>query len=330
MRKRQYVAIGVMATIAIVMGTAGAQVEQGSDWTFSGVDRIEFEGISGDLVVERAGGSELELALRSNVRPDGAFVGEVDQQGSTVRIDERWTGSSSRGNVEWILSVPASLEPVIVMKSASGGLEASGVEASFRFRTASGDVRLEDVTIASGSTFDTAIGDFELYDLVVGDDVEMQTASGDIDLDGVRAGEGFDFSTASGEVTIENSKGVLEGSSASGDVRVSETALDGPSRFSSASGNVVVTLDDLGSYDLEASSASGNVRIDTAFGDDFTLILTKREDRGCITSPFAVTSQRTFLRNDQQYIEQTIIRGSGSPEIRLRTASGSIVVRDRF
>ena len=244
-------AIGVMATIAIVMGTAGAQVEQGSDWTFSGVDRIEFEGISGDLVVERAGGSELELALRSNVRPDGAFVGEVDQQGSTVRIDERWTGSSSRGNVEWILSVPASLEPVIVMKSAGGGLEASGVEASFRFRTASGDVR------------------------------------------------------------------------------VSETALDGPSRFSSASGNVVVTLDDLGSYDLEASSASGNVRIDTAFGDDFTLILTKREDRGHITSPFAVTSQRTFLRNDQKYIEQTIIRASGSPESRLRTASGSIVVRDR-
>ncbi len=329
MRKRQHVAIGILAIITIVMGTAGAQIEQGSEWTFSGVDRIEIEGLSGDLTVERASGSELELALRSNVRPDGAFVGEVDQQGSTVRVNERWSGSSSRGNVEWVLSVPASLEPMIVMKSASGSLEASGVEASFRFRTASGDVRLADMTVASGSTFDTASGDYALNDLVIGDDVQMETASGDVDLDGVRAGEGFDFSTASGEVTIENSGGVLEGNTASGDVRVSETALDGPSRFSSASGNVIVTLDDLGSYDLEASSASGDVRIDTTFGDDFTLILVKREDRGRITSPFTVTSQRTFLRNEQSFIEQKIVRGSGSPEIRLRTASGSIVVRDR-
>jgi hypothetical protein len=42
-----------------------------------------------------------------------------------------------------------------------------------------------------------------------------------------------------------------------------------------------------------------------------------------------VTCQRTFLRKEQSYIEQKIGRGSGFPEIRLRTASGSIVVRDR-
>ena len=345
---RRYVAIGILLAIVSLgillegirsrspldlvseaLATAAAQGQQSSRWTLSGVERIEIEGVSGDLIVERALGPVLELALRYDVRPEGAFRGELDQQGSTVRVEEHWSGGSSRGDVDWTLSVPASLEPVIVMRSASGDLEASGVNARFRFRTASGNVSLDDMTVVSDSSFDTASGDYILTDLVVENDVEMETASGDIELDGVRAGEGFEISTASGEVTIENSEGVLKGSSASGDVRVYETALDGPSRFRSASGHVIVRLDALRSYDLEASSASGNVRIDTAFGDHFTLILIKRADRGRMTSPFAVTSERTFRRNDRLYIEQTVSRGSGTPEIRLQTASGSSVVRDR-
>ena len=67
----------------------------------------------------------------------------------------------------------------------------------------------------------------------------------------------------------------------------------------------------------------------TLEGDDFTLIMTKREDKGRIDSPFEPTSERTFQRNDRTYIEQTVVRGSGVPTIALSTASGSIQVRNR-
>ena len=64
------------------------------------------------------------------------------------------------------------------------------------------------------------------------------------------------------------------------------------------------------------------------FGGDFMLIMTKREDRGRINSPFEPTSEDTFRRNNRLYVRQTVERGSGSPEIRLSTASGSIEVRN--
>ncbi len=251
--RRRHLAIGILLAIVLPISCAPERFDgslaagrQSSRWTFSGVERIEIEGVSGDLIVDRAGGSALELILRYDVRPEGAFRGEVEQQGSTVRIEEHWGGGSSRGNVDWTLSVPASLETVIVMKSASGGLEASGVTARFRFRTASGDVHLDDMTVVSGSSFDTASGDYTLTDLVVGDDVEMETSSGDIELDGVRAGKAFEISTVSGNATIENSEAVLRGNSANGNVRTYETALNGPSRLRS----LLVRLRDFTEWDL--------------------------------------------------------------------------------
>ena len=184
------------------------------------------------------------------------------------------------------------------------------------------------MTLVEGSSFDTASGDIVLTDVVIGDDVDFDTASGDVELTGVRAGAGFDASTASGDVRIERSEGVLRGSSASGDVRVIETVLTGPSKFSSASGSVTVQLTALPDYELEASSASGDVRFHVPFGNDFTLVMIKREDRGRIDSPFELTSEEAFRRNNRPYIRQTVERGSGSPEIRLSTASGSIEVRN--
>ena len=319
--------IAFIALFVLALGATPTQAQQ--EWSFSGVDSIDLDGVSGDVVVRRAEGSEIRIMLDENVRPADAFLGTAEQRGSTIFVEEDWAGGSSRGSVEWTLLIPASMEPEIRIDTASGDLEASGVQAHFDFDTASGDIRLDDMTLLEGSSFDTASGDIVLTDVVIGDDVDFDTASGDVELTGVRAGAGFDASTASGNVRIERSEGVLRGSSASGNVRVTETALSGPSRFSSASGNVTVRLTALPEYELEASSASGDVRFEAGFGSDFTLIMTKREDRGRIDSPFEPTSEDTFRRNNRQYVRQTVERGSGGPEIRLSTASGSIEVRNQ-
>ena len=318
------------AALTLWLLAAPAQGQQTEEWTFSGIERIEIDGVSGDLRVEATEGSELRLSLRQDVQPRGAFHADVRQQGTSLHIRERWDGSgSSSGGVDWSLEVPAALVPMIVFRTSSGDLEAWGTAARFRFKTSSGDITLQDMTVRSGSSFRTSSGDFRLTDTVVEDDVELDTSSGDIDLAKVTAGAGFEMSTSSGDVTVEDSHGIVEGHSSSGDVRIYGSELNGPSRFSSSSGDVFVRLAALPAYDLEASSSSGNVTLDVeSFARDFRLILIKREDRGHIRVPFEYTSEDTFSRHGHTYVEKTVERGTSGPEIRLRTASGSIVVQD--
>ncbi len=311
---------------AVVVSPVAAQNEQ--SWSFSGIDRIDLDGTSGDLEIRVADGNEFELRLEKNVRPDGAFRGEVEQRGSTLNIHEEWGRGNSRGSVRWILAVPAAARPTIAMDTASGGVEAEMLSAHFEIDTASGDFVLRGGAILTGSDISTASGDFELSNVTVGDGVGMSTASGDIELDAVTGGRGFEFSTASGDVTVRNSTGILEASSASGDVRVYNSELSGASRFSSASGDVTVQLDAMPAHDLELSSASGNVELAAGFGSDFTLVMSKGEDRGRIRSPFDFTSEETYERHGQTYERKTVVRGSGGPEIRLSTASGNVEVRE--
>lgn len=326
-RAYRYLLLALLTVAVAVASPVAAQSEQ--NWSFDNIDRIELDGVSGNLEVVVASGSSITLRLDQQVEPRDTFRGEVEQNGSTLSITEHWGHGSSRGEVRWVLAVPAALSPTIEMESASGGVEVSGVAARFELDTASGDFEMRDGTLMAGSDIDTASGDLCITAATVQDGVDMSTASGDVEISNVDAGRNFDFSTASGNVRVQGSRGVLEGSSASGDVDVEVSALGGVGDFSSASGDVTVRLNGSLTNDFEASSASGNVEFRADFGDDFTLVITVREDRGRIDSPFRTTSKETFKRNGQTYVRETVQRGSGGPEIRLNSASGRVRVRER-
>ena len=117
-------------------------------------------------------------------------------------------------------------------------------------------------------------------------------------------------------------------SSASGDVVIRDTELRGWSEFSSASGDVSLHFETLPQHDMSVSSASGRVVLEVDdFGDNFTLVLIKREDRGRVSCPFDYTSEDTF-EDYHLYEEKIVKRGFGQPEIKLRTASGRVIVKD--
>lgn len=317
--------VALAAALTILLASPG--LAQDDSWSFSGIDRIDLSGVSGDLVVQSTSGDRVELTLQADVRPADAFSPEVRQDGDTLRIEEDWHGRNTSGRIDWTLSIPTSMAPAIAMKSASGSLDLSGVDATVRFESASGDVRIRSATLRTGSSFGTASGDLDVDDAQVEEDVKMETASGTVRIVDVHAAGSFSFATASGDVVLERTRGILRGSSASGDVEVRDAELDGPSRFSSASGDVSLHLSRAPEFDVEASSASGDVEVRMPFGSDFTLVMTRREDRGSIDSPFTGLSERTFERHGQHYLEQRIQQGSGGPEIRMSTASGSVLVR---
>ena len=68
--------------------------------------------------------------------------------------------------------------------------------------------------------------------------------------------------------------------------------------------------------------------LDGSFGRNYTLVMSAREDKGRIVNPFEATSRRTYREGGHTYEEQVVESGSGGPEIRLHTASGTVVVKD--
>jgi DUF4097 and DUF4098 domain-containing protein YvlB len=316
---------------ALVAGAAGPAVGGVNEtWELTGVAVIELAGSSGDIVVVPVTGTTGRVELNGDVDPTSAFRAEVERDGDTLRLEEKWNGHSSHRSVTWTIYLADQADPpTIRVKTASGDLECSGVQARLDFDTASGDVDLDRVTLVARSRFDTASGDYRLRGMDLPENCEFSTASGDFELSDLTVGRGCEFSTASGDIECRSCTGELELSTASGDVDVSDCELVGHSRFSSASGEVEVELHALPAEGLQASSASGDVsfRADD-FGDDFTLVLVKRVDRGSIRCPFRFTREEKFEENGQEYERKVVERGSGGPEVMLRTATGSVRVED--
>ena len=243
--------------------------------------------------------------------------------------------------------LPKSAELRLVeCNTASGDMLFEKFHTDFlETESASGEVSANSLT-AKEFELSTASGDIELDDCKV-DFVKANTASGRITTRSVEAEE-LDLSTASGRIVMEDCQAkIIETSSASGRISagavtaeevelstasgriiLEDSDIQELAEASCASGDVEIHLAHLPSRRLEASSASGDVDLEVPqFGDNFTMVLTKRADRGRIKCPFEYTDKETFRlnRNDDYLMDRYLVqRGEDGPEIELSTASGTI------
>ena len=121
---RQLAPWTVAALVAGAAVTAPAVAYSEDTWTFKGISVIEIDGISGDVLVRSGKGSGLVVTLEQDVRPADAFEGTVDEDGSTLRLKEKWGRGRSSGHVNWTLEIPPSFVPMIEIDTSSGSLEA--------------------------------------------------------------------------------------------------------------------------------------------------------------------------------------------------------------
>jgi len=324
--------MGWIVLVAWIAGMAQpATAGDRNSWEFTEVNIIELDGVSGDIILRPADGENGIVELESNVSPEKNFRAEVEQKGKTLYIEEKWRGQSSSGSVEWKIYLPKQKNELkINISTASGSLDCTDVSASIKFDTASGDVSLSRMGLQEGSDFDTASGDYNITNMTIPAGTEFETASGDHDLMYLTIKEDCEFSTASGDIDCKRCKceNSLKLDTASGDVTIRDCELLGKCSLSSASGDVSVYLDQFTQHDLSAATASGDVLLDAEdFGEDFTLVMIKREDKGRISCPFEYTREETF-ESHHTYERKTVQRGSGEPEIELRTASGRITVKN--
>jgi DUF4097 and DUF4098 domain-containing protein YvlB len=334
MRKGMIVAV---LTLLLAFGLTMTASAKELHKTFSGIKAVDFSTVSGDVVIKTHKSSEVIVDVVYDVDPEGAVEFEFKESGKTLVIKEEW-GKGKRhnytsGKITWTLTVPADTE--IEFSTASGDITASGLTGGIDARTASGDIDLRDVK--GDLEISTASGDADLVNLdgdieistASGDisvenasgDVELSTASGDIEASGLS--DEIDLSVASGDIKISDSKGTFDIGCASGDIKATGIVITGESEFSVASGDIEVVLAKTCGFDLELSSASGNILLDYNGNEVKGFFeFTAHKRHGKIVCPFDFDNEEEYEEHGETYVRKSFSKGGDTPRIELSTASG--------
>ena len=306
--------------ILLMIGSLWAQEKKEMHERFEAKERVRIGTTSGDCIIQIGNSDEIKVDLVYNVQPEDAFEPDIEEKGNSLRIRERWYGSSS-GRVTWTLTVPPTTE--IEFSTASGDLSVDGLQKLIEANTASGDITIE----SSSGEYDisTASGDVELTNS--SGKIDISTASGDVKFTDNK-GE-FDLSTASGDIRIRNCSGVFEASCASGEIKATGIVIEEESTFSTASGDVEVNLGQTSEYDLELSASSGDVSLDYA-GNEIKgyFEFRAKKSSGSIRSPIDFDNEEVYDRHGRDYVKKSFTRGGNKPVIRISTSSGKAELKE--
>jgi DUF4097 and DUF4098 domain-containing protein YvlB len=306
--------------------------------TFKKMDTVDIHTVSGDCIIRTEKSSEIKVQLVYDYSP-GCFNPEFREEGSTLVLEEHFSGSCSGSSV-WKLVVPETTR--IKFKSASGDFSADGLKADLSASTASGDFEIENISgncsirSASGDmdarnilgNFEvkTASGDFDIENIE--GIIDIRTASGDIDAKELK-GKDISIKGASSDIELKDSSGTFSIKTASGDVQVKDIVINGNSEFKTASGEVHVKLARSSEFNLTLATASGDAVLDYGGNPIFGYFeFTAKEDDGRIESPFKFDKEEAIYNYGQKYLKKSFTRKSGKPVILIKTASGKAALEE--
>jgi len=321
--------------------------ERMETFTFEDIHSINIETVSGSIRICPGDKTKLVVELINDLEEPDMLDPELESDYGKLFIEENFIGRNVRGETSWTVYLPknSSLRTV-ECSNASGQISLEEFETNFiETESASGKTSVNSVK-AKELDLSTASGAIIIEDCEA-NVIEAESASGRISANSIHAEE-IDLSTASGRISVEDCEAdfiktnsasgkilfdsvdakELELFNASGKIIVEDGKIDELGRMSSASGDVELYLPNLPSRRLEASSASADVILNVPqFGENFSMTLMKRADRGKIKCPFEYTEKETIrLHKHDRYLSDRYLvqRGKGGPEIKLSTASGTI------
>lgn len=136
------------------------------------------------------------------------------------------------------------------------------------------------------------------------------------------------FSSASGNMTIAGITGEMIIGTASGSIDATGIKLTGESKYSSASGNVSIILNESPKFNISVSSASGNATLNFN-GNPMAgnIEMRVRYNIGEIICPLKFENEREEFDGNQKYIIKSLTLGTESPLIRIHSASGKAILK---
>ncbi len=196
----------------------------------------------------------------------------VEQHGNSIRIghfeDHDWLRNIS---IDYDLTVPAQTR--LSSHTGSGDQTIAGVQLPLTAKTGSGNITVDniagDTRISSGSGdlkingvkgslhADTGSGNIRAQG--VGGEMVASTGSGDVEMHQAAAGD-VKVSTGSGNVRLYGVRGGLRAETGSGDIQAEGEAVH-DWRLGAGSGNITLRLPAQASFDLDARTSSGTLRL---------------------------------------------------------------------
>ena len=321
--------LGRTSAVAILLLTAAGPAWAGEkiSKTFRGIQVLDLHMVSGDVVLEARRGRTVTVDLTYNYSYD-CFEPVMERRGDELILEEDFHGRNCSGHSTWRLTVPANLD--IQYSAASGDLSITGLSGSFELSSASGDMTIKD----SKGEFEIDNASGRIVIAQSSGEFEIDNASGRITLEEVR-GE-IELDNASGRVRIDQATGRFDVNNASGDIDARGLQIDHRSSFSTASGDIEISLAHSLTYDLTLSSASGDALLN--YGGNPVIgsfEFEAREGRGRITAPYPFDSEEMFddggrsRRRGYTTVRKIFTRDADQPRVVLKTVSGKVELRDK-
>lgn len=237
--------------ITVHQGAAGtvyvsAKIHGSNSWLFGGDVDEKIRRIEKNPPVEQQGNTirigrfeDRELTHNISIDYDVTVPAQTRLNSQTGSGDQTITGlqlpvtaKTGSGNV-----TVENLGAEAHLSSGSGDLKANSVKGSLVANAGSGNIRAKDV---AGEAFaNTGSGDVEVHQSAAGD-VKVETGSGNIRLYGIKGG--------------------LRASAGSGDIHAEGEATH-DWRLGAGSGNITLRLPSQASFNLDARTSSGTLRV---------------------------------------------------------------------
>jgi DUF4097 and DUF4098 domain-containing protein YvlB len=271
------------------------------DLTVSGNADLQVETGSGDIHVRPGSGTSVHIVGHIHVSNwasnDEDKVRRIEQNppvqqmGSLIKIGKLEDPELRRHvSISYDITAPASTR--ISANSGSGEINIQGFQGRLSADTGSGDVTLRDI----GAEVRSHTGSGRISAQNVGAPFVASTGSGDMDIALNSAGD-VDVHTGSGGIRVEHANGSLRARTGSGDVKANGTPASNWF-VQTGSGAVTLQLADASNYDVDASTGSGDLKLEkpvTVQGK-----LSKHEIHGKV--------------------------GNGGPKVEVHTGSGDIEI----
>jgi DUF4097 and DUF4098 domain-containing protein YvlB len=239
--------------------------------------RLELKLAAGEVELEAADTAETTVELEP-LRDDDASRSAVEEArvelrerggGYEVVVEVRQPRFGFGSNVEVRVAVRCPEGAAVEVATASADVEARGRFGEIDAKTASGDLRFDEVASlrARGASGDVAAR-------AVGGDASVYTGSGAVEIDRV-AGNGR-FRSASGDIQVGEAEGSVTIQTASGDQELASVAR-GRVDLHTASGDIRIGIRPGSRLWVDARSASGDIDselevVDTPAGDEGPLV----------------------------------------------------------
>jgi DUF4097 and DUF4098 domain-containing protein YvlB len=250
---------------------------------------LELKNISGDITVAAGTGRDttIEIVRKSRGRTDAdAKLGleqvkvEIDARGERATVEARYPNQTHQVySVSVFYTVTAPAGTHITIKSISGEASVKGIKSDTSVDVISGGIHVTDGGVSSATTIS---GDVTLANVSTDGTLNVGSVSGDVKLDQVKCRR-LSSSVISGTVTAHDiTCSSAELKSMSGDVDYSgPLAKGGRYELQTHSGDTRLTVTGNVGFDLQASTFSGQIRIEPPLQLQGAS-LTRRSARGTV------------------------------------------------